>query len=249
MAKHYKWTWSVSLLLCLIAAGVRADESLLKPGQTVKLSIIYKSLSQTIPRDVVREAYKTLGVHVEFNYFPPRRALELANRGIMDGETARIDGAAREFPNLIKIPVPVAYFTGVVFTKQIDRVIRTWEDLRGLKIGIVKGVLYSERGTKGMNTYDAKDNNHLFKLLDNDRIDVAIAVKEEGLYEIQKNFRSSNIHIIGQPVFTAPSYHYIHKKNKKWEPQLESVLHDMANKGEMKRLCQQRPENPPLPPV
>lgn len=210
-----------------------------------KISMIYQSLSQTLAREVVQEAYERIGIHVEFNPVPPIRALELANLGVMDGETARIEGTEKTYSNLVKIPVPVSYITGVVFTKHIDRDIRSWNDLKGLKIGIIKGVLYSEKGTQGMQTFYAKENTHLFKLLDYGRVDVAIAVKEEGEYEIKAHFPSSNIHMIGQPVYRAPLFHYIHKKNIGLAPKLEAVLKEMEKNGEMEALWKQAADNFP----
>ncbi|MBU0970447.1 MAG: transporter substrate-binding domain-containing protein, partial [Proteobacteria bacterium] len=122
---------------------------------------------------------------------------------------------------------------GVVFTRNIGKNILSWEDLKGLSIGIIGGIRYSDMGTKGLNRVLARDMRHLFKLLAKNRIDVAVAVLEAGKIEIHQNYRGSQIHMIGQPLFEAPLFHFVHKRNKDLVPKLEAVLQKMMENGEI----------------
>ncbi len=204
--------------------------------KTIVLSAISNEQTHELAKDVVRAAYKKIGFAVEFNDVPARRALEWANIGITDGDLARIDGTEKKFTNLIKISTPVTEFKGVVFTKHIKKDISSWKDLKELSIGIIGGIRYSDIGTKGLNRILAQDMPHLFKLLSKDRIDVAVAVLDAGRIEIHKNFKGEQIHVIGHPIFSAPLFHFVHKKNKALVPQLEAAFQEMMKNGEIESI-------------
>jgi len=207
-------------------------------GRTKNLiiSAIINEQTHELAKEVVRAAYKKIGVEVEFDDLPGRRGLEWANSGKTDGDLARIDGTEKKFTNLIKISTPITEFKGVVFTKKIARDILSWEDLKGLSVGIIGGIRYSDIGTKGLDRILVKDMHHLFKLLNRERIDVAIAVLDAGKIEIHMNFKDSKIHIIGHPLFSAPLFHFVHKRNKNLVPQLESAFQEMMKTGEIESI-------------
>ncbi len=241
--KDLKWCMLIAGLFLLSAAVSAAVSPAGSPafgqqagGRPKIISAISNEQTHELAKDVVRAAYEKIGFTVEFNDLPARRALEWANAGKTDGDLARIDGTEKLFTNLIKISTPVTEFKAVVFTRNIKRDISSWEDLKGLSIGIIGGIRYSDIGTKDLNRILAKDMSHLFKLLSKDRIDVAVAVLDAGKIEIYKNFKEEQIHIIGDPVFSAPLFHFVHKKNKDLVPQLEAAFQEMMKNGEIKSI-------------
>ncbi len=173
-------------LLCFMCAAslVRSDNI-----HSVFITAIQNEQTHATAKEVLREAYRRIGYNVRFETFPGQRSIVMANNGESDGDVARIAGTEKEFPNLIPVPTPVILFKGMVFTKNITREIKTWKDLEGLNVGIIRGIRYSEIGTRGLSRYYAEDMTHLFRLLDQDRIQVAIAVSMAGKIEISKNFR------------------------------------------------------------
>lgn len=225
---------SLFLLLFLNTSAFCRPESGNK--RAVTISLIEGDFIHGIIKDIVRTAYKKIGYDISFYELPARRSLEWANSGKTDGDLARIDGINRKYGNLIKINTPLFTIKGVVFTKKINRDVRSWNDLKDLNIGIRNGIRYCEIGTRGFNRIKAQDLPNLFTLLANDRIDVAVADYDIGRYEIAKNFKGSNIHIIGHPLKSSHLYHYIHKKNKSLETKLEKVLIEMTNGGEIERI-------------
>ncbi len=197
------------------------------------ISAIENDYIHGVLKNIVYTAYKKIGIEVKFNYLPAQRSLEWANLGKTDGDLARTDKIEDKYTNLIKIPTPLITIKGVAFTKNIKRDIRAWEDLKGLSIGIRSGIRYSEVGTKGLDRIESENLSHLFNLLSRDRIDIAIADFDMGRYELLKNFKGSNIHIIGQPLNSALLFHYINKKNIELLPQLKSTFRDMMESGEI----------------
>lgn len=229
----------VSACALLLLMLLPARQAMANDIRSVTISGMKDAMSHRIAAEVVRAMYIRAGVKAEFKYYPARRSLELANSGKTDGEMARIAGTEQAYPHLVRISTPVFYINGVVFTKRVTRDIRTWTDLKGLKVGIIQGVRYSEVALSFMKTFRARSQDHLFKLLDHDRIDVAVTVKESGEHDVDMRFKNSGIHIIGQPLYSAPLYHYIHEKNAALAPKLESVLHAMMEEGTIEKLWSQ----------
>ena len=204
--------------------------------KTLVISAIINEQTHAIAKYVLKEAYIRIGYAVRFDDLPGQRALEWANNGITDGDVARIEGTEKKFPNLIPVETPVIYFKGVAFAKDFSGRIASWEDLKGIRIGIVRGIRYSEIGTKDMEPVMANDMTHLFTILDKGRIEVAVAVLDAGRIEIQKNFMESGIHPIGSPLFSAPLYHFLHAKNKDLIAPLNEVLNKMMQSGEIETI-------------
>jgi ABC-type amino acid transport substrate-binding protein len=180
---------------------------------------------------VLKEAYKRIGYDVQFRMFPAKRSLNLANQGKSDGDIARIEGTEKAFPNLIALSTPIFNLQGYAYTIEVTRDIRDWSDLKGLRIGVVRGVRYATIGTKGLNPFFAEDMTHLFRLLADRRIDVAIAGRRSGQIEIHNNFKGSGIHTVGRSLYDKPMYHFVHKKNKELAVRLNHALENMAAEG------------------
>lgn len=132
-------------------------------SEEILISAIENEQTHAIAKHVLMEAYSRLGYKVVFDDLPGRRALEWANTGLTDGDVARIAGTGTKYPNLIRVETPVIYFKGVAFSKTIDKPVNTWDDLKGLRIGVVRGIRYSTIGTKGMDPFFANDMTHLYQ--------------------------------------------------------------------------------------
>ena len=223
------------------------EEIFLGKRPTALISGISQNETHAIILEVLKEAYKRIGYDVQFSLLPAKRSLHEANLGKSDGEIARIDGTEKDFPNLIAVSTPVIDFQGMVYTKSVTREIRNWSDLKGLKIGVIRGIRYSTIETKGMDPFFAEDMTHLFRLLMDGRIEVAVAGLRAGTIEIQRNFRNSDIHTVGQPLYLASMHHFVHKKNKDLVERLNHVLANMAARGEIDsiidRTIQKRQDN------
>ncbi len=214
------------------------DELFLNKRPSVTISGITHTVTHKMVQEVLREAYKRIGYDVQITMLPAKRSLISANQGKTDGDIARIEGTDEVYPDLIMVPTPVVDFQGFAFTKSVTKEIREWSDLKGLRVGVVRGIRYSTIGTEGLNPFFANDYNQLFRLLVGDRIDVAIAGQSQGQLEIQKNFKNRGIRKIGHPLYKKPLYHFVHKKNKDLVVRLNDNLSDMAEKGEIDTILE-----------
>ena len=224
------------LFLCLLCfmgtvSFVRGENN-----RSVCITAIQNEQTHAMASEVVREAYRRIGYKARFVSFPGRRSLEMANTGESDGDVARIAGTDKAFPNLIPVPTPVIWFKGIVFTKHVTREISSWDDLNGLRVGVIRGIRYAIIGTEGLNPYFAEDMTHLFRLLEQDRIQVAVTVLDAANVEIHKNFRNSGIHMAGKPLYSAPLYHFVNKKNQHLIPDLNQALQTMTRQGDIDKI-------------
>ncbi len=228
----------IAILLIFQIASFSFAAEPQKSSRTVMISAIVNEQTHAISKYVMREAYRRIGYKVYFDDLPGQRAIEWANNGLTDGDVARIEGAENKYPNLIQVKIPIIYFKGIAFSKTVSKRIDHWEDLKGIRTGVVRGIRYSTIGTRGMDPYFANDMTHLFTLLDKGRIEVAVAVFDAGRIEIEKNFKESGIHVAGSPLFSAPLYHFVNVKNRDLVHKLEDVLSEMTASGEIEHLWQ-----------
>lgn len=230
---HVKTCIFITILFICVSNGISfGDEN----NKSFFITGIENEQTHAMAKEVLKEAYRRLGYEIKYEFLPGKRSLIMANSGESDGDIARIKGTEKAFRHLVPVPIPIIWFKGVVFTKKINKNIKDWYDLKGLKIGIIRGIRYSEIGTQDLSPLFADDMTHLFKLLDQDMIQVAIATQNAGRLEINRNHKGSDIHVIGEPLFSAPLYHFVNMKNKSIVLQLNLVLQDMEQHGEIKKI-------------
>lgn len=179
---------------------------------------------------VLQEAYKRLGIKISIRHFPGMEALQKSNAGETDGELSRIDGASKKYPRLVQIPIPINYTQGAVFSKNPDLDLVGWHSLRPYRIGRVKGILFAERGTRGMTTVVAEDYAALVDLLSKDEVDVVVAPYLNGQVAIREHSAGEDLKVNGI-LESYLLYHYLHEKHRKLVPAVERVLKAMVKDG------------------
>ena len=222
------------LLLIIVTFYLTNSEKLFAKTKLIFGKIEGSNLSE-ISRQVVEEAYQQLDITVQFSEFPARRSLESSNRGQVDGETHRIKGINKKYTNLLLIPVPINRVEGLVFTKSKEFVVNGWESLRPYRIGIVRGVIFIEKGTEGMNVHSATTNEMVFKILDRGRTDISVVNRVSGLLYLKK-LKLKNIKQLEPPVKELELFHYLHKKHRDIVPKISKILSAMQNKGRIKQI-------------
>ena len=224
------------LALASIPASVSAAEK--KEGCSIRLSGIKDSPVHIIATEILKEAFTNMDCELSVRFVPGRRSLEWAQQGIVDGDVARIAGMEANYPNLIPVPCSVISMEGVPFSIS-DYGINDWEDLRGLTIGIIRGILYAEIGTRGMRVVYGSDTNTLFRLLKEGRVDVVVTTKVAGNLEIIRNFLGNGIHAAGPALHKADLFTYINKYKVELVEPLSRTIRDMKASGRTDEIYQQ----------
>lgn len=199
------------------------------------LSTVKGSTDTIAGFSVVKEGYKRIGYEAEGKWLQGAKALEGSNSGLYDGEVQRIDGISSKFTNLVQIHVPVNFIQGVVFTKNVTFPVTGWYSLKPYRIGIVRGILFAEQGTEGMDVTAADSYSDLLDLLITDAVDVAVMPRINGLVAI-KSHNLKEIRELEGVLETLFLYHYVHKKNEALVPKLEKILKEMLLNGTTRRL-------------
>ena len=184
---------------------------------------------------VLREAYTQLGYDIDVRYYHAHTALTQSNAGLVDGELQRIGGIARRYENLIQVPIPVNYLHGVAFTTDAEFSVRGWFSLKPYRIGIVKGIIFAEQGTRGMNVRAAESYEQLMEWLDAGEIDVAIMPRMSGLAALKAR-PDSRIRELPGVIETLFVYHYLNTKNEHLVPGLQRELKAMLLNGTMRKI-------------
>lgn len=200
---------------------------------TLHFSTLRESIHMDIGFEILKKAYAELGYIIILTKMSGPEALKSSNEGKFDGELLRIDGITNQYSNLVQVPIPVTFFQGGVFSTKYYFPIDSWYSLESYKIGIVDGAIYAERGTANMNVIKAKDAPHLFEMLLNQKIDVAVTSKLVGQLYINDIPEMRGMEGILETLFL---YHYVHKKNTQLVPDLEKILKRMLLDGTSRRM-------------
>ncbi|NRA54118.1 MAG: hypothetical protein HRU23_08240 [Gammaproteobacteria bacterium] len=173
---------------------------------------------------MLKEAFHSLNIDVEFRYRPDKRSIVETNNGHADGEFARIATIVDDYPNLVVVPESLAQMDIVAFTAQPSINLAGYKiEQHNYSIGYLSGwknltdILVNYPNKKAIGEYKT-----LFRLLARQRIDVLLFTKNAGEQILDA---MAPLPYQRSPVlFTYPVYLVIHKKHVDLVPQLATSL-------------------------
>lgn len=186
---------------------------------------------------VLKEAFARRGVKVTLQMLPAERCLIDSNAGISDGEVGRVVGMERLYPNLVMVDEPIIESRAfVAFTNGIRFETKTWDSLAPFTVGMVKGwKIFENNVVQARSVIKVESTRALFRLLKNDRVDVALNARLDGLY-MAKQFSMANVRVMEPPFAVLELYLYLHNKNADLVPGLEAALAEMKRDGAFYRI-------------
>ena len=187
---------------------------------------------------ILAQAYNQIGIKIKAMALPPQRSLVMANNGDVDGELFRGVVNKNDFPNLIMIPVVLAYGQIVVFTKDLEFKVAGWGSLSPYTIGTMIGLKEIEVKTAGMKVEAVATPYQLFRKLSVGRNEIIVLPKWHGL-KIMKDMDIKDIKILEAPLQQNALYHYLHNKHESLVPKITAVLKQMEEGGEIQRISEQ----------
>ncbi len=205
-----------------------------------------ENLLSVISTRILSEAYGRIGIEITTRVLSGPRALSMSNQGSIDGELFRGKINGDQFPNLIRIPVPIMYGEIVVFTKDVEFEVVGWDSLRPYSIGIQYGVKEIEDGTKGMRVEPVRHSEQLLMKLATGRNDIVVHPRDLGLHALKAVIAQppegvdpealQGIRLLEPPLQRDALFHYLHNKHAELVPKLTVALQEMADEGLIQRI-------------
>lgn len=188
---------------------------------------------------IATEMFRRVGVNLRLAKLPAERALLLANDGLEDGDLTRIAGLEEQYPNLVRVPEKLIDWDFSAFSKDVS-IPANLETIRHHSVGFIKGWKFYEQnmtGAEHVTTVD--DPTQLFRLLDRDRIEVALYARWMGLALIQKQ-GLKNIRPLEPPLASRAMYIYLNKRHAKLVPKLAEALRALKREGFYQRVYREK---------
>lgn len=188
---------------------------------------------------ILLEAFKRLDIPITIGHLPAERSLQNADSGIDDGDFVRIPGLESHYPNLLMVPEKLDDFEFVAFTTTVNLPTSNWKALTPYHVGIVRGWKILEQNLAGVKELTAvKNQEQLFTLLKNGRVDVVVYARHEG-YGLIRQFGIANARGLEPPLAVRPMHLYLNRKHAELVAPLAAVLKRMREEGTFAAIARQ----------
>lgn len=223
-ARKYK-TFRVLFALLITGFSVTAAGS-----DHVRLANTSDEPTHVLARQILELAYARAGIEVEFIDMPFLRSLTQSNGGYLDGEVARLTVIEKDYPNLVRIPVKLFDISTFAYATSPIPKIRTWQDLKGKRLGLELGVVLTERATKGFPRTFSSSQKELVMMLRRGGVDLVVYSGMKAFGEPEFKFHRS------APLQTESMYHYLHQRKARFIRPLMKELQALKDEGVMNLL-------------
>ncbi|MCO4757319.1 MAG: transporter substrate-binding domain-containing protein [Oceanospirillaceae bacterium] len=222
------------VILMVVAVYTSARDLHVNTGFTPPVSTIYSR--------VLAEAGHAIGVNIHVQPVSAERSLQLVAEGIDDAECCRVKPIIeREFPSLT--PVQPSFYTArfVAFTRSPEVRITQWDDLKPYSVGTVTGWkihVNNIRRIQPAESHILDSADAMFKMLDNQRIDVALLGDLNGLYELRRQ-GIAGFHLHAPALAEVPLHLLLNEGNADLAKPLGHALQGMLDSGRVAQIIQQ----------
>lgn len=235
--RGWLWLWFAGLIL-LSPGAIAAERPVLVLNDTNEPP--YTTPERTGFLDVIAgEAFRRIGFELRLVKLPPERGLINANAGIEDGDMARIAGLEKQYPNLMRVPEKLVDWEFSAFSKDTS-IPSSWKAIRQRSVGHIKGWKIYEQNLAGAeHVTTADDPGQLFRLLDLNRIEVALYERSLGA-ALAKQQGLKTVLPLAPPLATREMFIYLNKRHTELVPRLADALRAMKRDGFYQRMYNEK---------
>ena len=209
--------------------------SLQAADNSIVASATDQSRVAAVSAAILTRAYAALGYQLDVSYLPGQQALEESNNGETDAELVRIEAVGRKYLNLLQVPEAMFDIRGRAFAWNDTMVFRSVQDLWSRRVGIVDGIQWAAKITEGHSPTVAENVHHLFELLADRRIDIALEAQLTGQPEL-KHFPNRGLVMLLETPIRIPVFHFLHKKHKNLVAPLAEEIRKMKMSGAIRTI-------------
>lgn len=205
--------------------------------QSITVSTNNTPIDRQVLEAISREALQRLGIALKVVNQPSERSLQSANLGQVDGEGLRVEGLEQQYPNLVRVPERFQRIAFVAFAKDPSvRLDQGWDSLGAYRVGFITGWKLFEQKASGARALTKVDQpEQLFKMLDADRIDLALYTKADGL-ALARSMGLPQIAPVGPSLKEVDMYLYLNAQHADLVPKLATSLREMKTDGSYARI-------------
>lgn len=186
---------------------------------------------------LMQELFKRHSYELEFQRLPLKRGLINANRGLDDGDGPRVEEIGDKYTNLVRVEVPILKISIHAHYKNKAIKINSWKDLKPYHVAVRTGTLIQVKNVKKVEPKEVTlvaTNEKLFELLDENKVDVVIAGREQAR-ELKTKIGYDKF-MQSPPLLQKDMYLYFNKKHKDKVKSFEGTLLKMKDEGYQERL-------------
>lgn len=189
-------------------------------------------------REILQETYFKLGYQLDFAFVYGQRGLIDSAAGRADGELARVEGVEREFTGLLRVPVSHIATQQMAFARDRSIEVTSWRGLSPYKIILRHDDEVAERKTRNMRRYFASSEEAALKMVENYKMDIAIADRSDGLAALEK-LEFDDVHMLRPAIQVVPLYHFINRKHRKLLSRITFVMKSLQSSGRMTEILRE----------
>lgn len=185
---------------------------------------------------LVAELFSRVGLKAEVQvYEASERAMQNANAGIDDGTALRIKGLETQYPNLIRVPEKIIDNDFVAYSRRHRFPTRSWDDLAPYQVAHIIGWKIFESNLTGRPDRTlVRDANQLFELLRQDRADIILYERWQGLWWARA--KALEAQLLEPPLARQEMFIYLNRKHEALVEKVAAALAAMKKDGSYKRI-------------
>lgn len=204
----------------------------------------YGTTTEGLSYVLMEAIFSRIGIEIQLELYPQKRMLQTLKEGTKDAAT--VISINKERSKYIEFSEPIFQKKGLLFyRKEKNKTFEweTYEDLKGLIIGVVRGHNYGDEFREAVKKYDLKleevstvEQN--FKKLVAGRIDIFLEIELTAIQFLRKKEYRDKIASAEKPYYTK-DYHIGFSKNAKailFLPLVNRAIREMKKDGSLEDI-------------
>lgn len=185
---------------------------------------------------LLAEAFRRAGADAAMRvHESSERALMNANNGVDDGNAPRIKGLEAQYPNLVRIPEKLFDNDFVAHSLRHWFATPDWKSLAPYHVAYLIGwKIFENNLANKAEATKVKDADQLFSLLRQDRADVILYERWQGLWRARE--LGLSIVTMEPPLARQEMYCYVNRKHEALVPAVAAALAAMKRDGSYRRI-------------
>ncbi len=207
-------------------------------GPVVTISSNNTPEDRRVLEEVSRDVFRRIGMGVDIVRLPSERSLLAADAGEVDGEGLRVGGLSETYRNLVQIPEPYVRISFVAFARRASgvKVDVGWESLKPHRVAFISGwKMFEANASSARAVTKVNAAEQLFRMLDADRIDLALYTRVGGM-ALVRDLGLSTIVALEPSLRDVDMYLYLNRKHETLVPRLAMALRESKRDGTHRKI-------------